>query len=356
MVRTSVAEPGRLYLTAKSATAVLGVVKVKDTMIRVSAGRERGGGPTTIGEASEGLARRRGIREAGDGVGEVGDAVVRVDGREVAGEAGQVIGAEIYGGAEESLVFSGLHVGVGADRLRTEPPHHGLNDGITRVAGKERACQPDATAVERERYGYRRPKCQGFKGVEGAVCLCVVRERTRRIGSTEQRGAEGRVGRVIGKVGQVHGSVAKVEGERVALRASREQNGAVACAQTMERHCWWAFKGDAADTPLEVEARHGGGVKGGGAVVKEVGFFARAKVPQGGEESGEAYAEVGFPVGNSVANTDGFGKTKPEDGCGLLIGESPPAGGDKGLWAVNPDGGGRAHYDVIVPVDSTDGV
>ena len=57
------------------------------------------------GEASEGLARRRVVREfeTGDGVGEVGDAVVFVDSWGISGEArGDWRG---NGGEEESRVF-----------------------------------------------------------------------------------------------------------------------------------------------------------------------------------------------------------------------------------------------------------
>ena len=146
--------------------------------------RERAG--TDPGrKASEGPACGRAVGEAGDGIGEVGDAVVGVDGREVAGEAGG--DRRRNGGEEELLVLGGLHVGIRADGLGAEPSHHGLNGRVARVKGQERAGQPDATTVKRERHGYRRPKCQGCKGVEGVVRLRV-RERTGRVVRAEQRG------------------------------------------------------------------------------------------------------------------------------------------------------------------------
>ena len=92
-------------------------------------GRERGADSDSGREASEELACGRVVGEAGDGVGEVGDAVVRVDGWEIAGETGG--DRRRNGGEEESLVLGGLHMGVRADGLRTEPSHHGLNGGVT---------------------------------------------------------------------------------------------------------------------------------------------------------------------------------------------------------------------------------
>ena len=72
----------------------------------------------------------------------------------------------------------------------------------------------------------------------------------------------------------------EVKSEKITLRASREQNGAVAYAQVTGCHCRWAFKGNTADAPLEITARHGGGVKAGGGVVEEIGL-AGARVLQG---------------------------------------------------------------------------
>ena len=106
-----------------------------------------------------------------------------------------------------------------------------------------------------------------------------------------------------------------MKSKRITLGASRDQNGAVACAQVAECHCWWAFIGKfyTADTPLEIAVRHGGGVKVSGTVVKEIGV-AEARVPQDGEESGEAHPKACFPIGDVVSHTDGFGASKPEDG------------------------------------------
>ena len=179
--------------------------------------------------------------------------------------------------------------------------------------------------------------------------------------------SESRVGGIVREEGQVDGPVAKVKSERIALRASREQNVAVAFAQVTKRHCRWAVIGNAADAPLEVAACHRSGVKVGGSVVEEIGL-AGTRVPQGGEEGGEAHPEARLPIGDAVSYADGLGVSNLEDGGGLLIGEGLAARGDEGLWALDPgvlaqqasdesgDRRGRAHDDAIVPVDSTDGV
>jgi hypothetical protein len=85
--RASVAESRRLHLTVKRAIVTF-VIKVEDSLGCASGWRERGTDPDSGGEASEGLACGRAVGEADDGVGEVGDAVVRVGGWEIAGETG----------------------------------------------------------------------------------------------------------------------------------------------------------------------------------------------------------------------------------------------------------------------------
>ena len=114
--RTSVAEPRRLHLTVKRAIVAF-VIKVEDSLRRASGWRERGADLDSGGETSEGLACGRALGEADDGVGEVGDAVVRVDGWEIAGETGG--DRRRNGGEKEFLVLGGLNVGIRADGLGT---------------------------------------------------------------------------------------------------------------------------------------------------------------------------------------------------------------------------------------------
>ena len=87
-------------------------------------------------KASKGPACGRAVGEAGDGIGEVGNAVVGVDGGEVAGETGR--DRRRNGGEEKLLVLGGLHVGIRADGLGAEPSHHGLNGRVARVKSQER--------------------------------------------------------------------------------------------------------------------------------------------------------------------------------------------------------------------------
>ena len=105
--RTSVAESRCLHLTVKRVIIVF-VIKVEDLPRRASGWRERGAGSDSGREASEGPACGRAVGEAGDGIGEVGDAVVGVDGWEIAGETGG--DWRRNGGEEEFLVLGGFHV------------------------------------------------------------------------------------------------------------------------------------------------------------------------------------------------------------------------------------------------------
>jgi hypothetical protein len=129
--RTSVAEARRFYLTVERVIVIF-VIEVQSLLSRVPGWRERGG--TGSGrKASEGPACGKAVGEAGDGIGEVSDAVVSVDGGKVAGEAGGDWRGN--GREEELLVLGGLHVGIRADGLGAEPPHHGLDGRVARVKG-----------------------------------------------------------------------------------------------------------------------------------------------------------------------------------------------------------------------------
>jgi hypothetical protein len=124
---TSVAETRCLDLTVKRVIVVF-VIKVEDLPRRVSGRCGRRAGPGSGMEAGEGPAHGGPVGEAGDCIGEVCDAVVGVNGREVAGETGGDWCGD--GGEKEFLVLSGLHVSIGADGLWAEPPHHGLDGRV----------------------------------------------------------------------------------------------------------------------------------------------------------------------------------------------------------------------------------
>ena len=102
-------------------------------------------------------------------------------------------------------------------------------------------------------------------------------------------------------------------------------------------------------------------------MIEEIGL-AGARVPQGGEKSGEAYPEGGLPIDDAITYANGFVMSSSKDGGGLLIGEGLAARRDEGFGAVDPDilgkqardqsgdGRGRTHDDVVVPVHTTNGV
>ena len=100
------------------------------------------------------------------------------------------------------------------------------------------------------------------------------------------------------------GSVAEMKSERIALRASREQNGAVAFVQVTKRHRRWAVIDNAADAPLGVPAGHRSGVKVGGSVVEEIGLAGtRVALPHEHLSPSENASKQLFQNDNSLPDT-----------------------------------------------------
>ena len=86
-------------------------------------------------------------------------------------------------------------------------------------------------------------------------------------------------------------------------------------------------------------------------MIEEIGL-AGARMPQGGEKSGEAYPEGGLPIDDAITYANGFVMSSSKDGGGLLIGEGLAARRDEGFGAVDPDILGKQARDQSVEVRS----
>ena len=185
--RARVAEAGRLNLALE--LAYVFVIEGESTLGRVS--RKRGRRGSAVGEVGQGGAGDRVTGDPGNGIGQVSDAGVGVDGWEIAGEARGDRCA--YSRHQQPLIVRRLHVRVSTDRLRTKPANHRLDGGVARVTREQRAGKPDSATVEREGHrdcGAERDVGQRIERVIGlCVCECV---SGREISSAQKRGTRRR--------------------------------------------------------------------------------------------------------------------------------------------------------------------